>query len=248
MTITSWDYDDPTPNPCFQGNSCSVGVNHRHTAGTGGSYYNEPTWGYDTTFGGTPCVTESRTIGELGICLRDHPSDRGKSGVFLQLPMDGVTRHQGTMVSQECVGIFIQPQTSAGTSAGYLIPGSVCGIAPPPIGACSTPNDIMLDHGSLAQNAITGNTISSLFLIDCNQSVRGMLNMLVPADNYISLGNSGVKSSISINGTPALHDRGVPVNLVTGENRVTISSTLTSTGPVTAGSHQGDAIMVLSLQ
>lgn len=108
--------------------------------------------------------------------------------------------------------------------------------------------DIVLDHRDVSAESISGNSVSSNFLIDCNLPVNAVLNVQVSTDNYIALGNSGIKSAIAINGTPVIYGQGVPVRLATGENRLTMTSTLKGPTTVTAGSYMGTAMMIISLQ
>jgi hypothetical protein len=244
-TIVSWDENDVLPNPCFGKTPCAISINHRHELdGTGGKPFT--VW-RSTTSGGVACVSTSKTTGELARCLRENPSNvkgssmNGTSGVNLNLPYSNVVKHVGPALTQECVGMFYHLSANLDNS-GQLLPGSVCGVAPPPVGACKMPGSIELDHLTLPNNEIDGNKKTSKFVIDCNRIVYSELHIIGMKNGYLPLGDSGVMSTIELNGKNASNM--VPLVLMEGQNVLDISSTLSSVGRPKAGAHRGDAVLV----
>lgn len=243
--ISSWDYADETPNPCYKLPVCYIAISHRHND-LGGGGYPTTVW----TSKGVPCVSTSQNIGELGECLATFPSNRkgedhGEVGVRLVTPYSGTAGHSGSTILQECVGIFWSTALPSGAFGGNLLPGSVCGIAPPPVGACGMPDAIMLDHGSLAADSIEGNVAQQNIFIDCNKPIDGRLFLEGINNGSLALG-SGISSTIKLNGTP-LDSTGVNIPLKTGANLMNITSTLTSSGKPVEGEHIGQGVLILAL-
>nr|WP_162790956.1 hypothetical protein [Enterobacter roggenkampii] len=195
-------------------------------------------------------MVEAATVGELGICLRDKlsndPNHIGAVHTYLTLPYSTRGIHTGSTVTQECVGVFYNIGSSH-IEKGTPLPGSVCGIAPPPYGACRIPDSIELDHGILSPEDVNGNSVSTQFIIDCNMPLDAKIYVNMPENEYIPLGDSGIKSALKINQQSIVNGSGVAVNLSTGVNNINISSTLSATSNVIAGSYQGQSIIVLAV-
>lgn len=247
-TISSWDYDDATPNPCFN-TTCIVGISHRHTnSGSGGNNSGAgwtEAW-YASASSGVACVRSSRTIGELGQCLRDNPSNKGITGRQLITPYSGTpVHHNGSTITQECVGIFYKIGT-ANLNGGIPMPGSICGIAPPPVGACGMPDNVEINHGSLSAEEVAGNQRTVQFVIDCNQKLSAKLFLTNMENDRLKLGDSGITSSLLINGRP-LTNQGVPLTLAASVNTINVSSTLASSGNTPSGAFQGEGVLLLAM-
>lgn len=246
--ISSWDYADATPNPCFGLPVCYVGISHRHTL-SGRNGATVTVWSSK----GVPCVSSSATIGELGKCVAAFPSNikgsstSGTAGVRLVTPYSGMTGHIGNSVIQECVGIFWATSTmTEDNNVGTLLPGSVCGIAPPPAGACGMPDAIMLDHGSLAADDVQDHVAQQQISIDCNKSIDGRLYLQGGVSNgKLPLGG-GITSTIALNGS-TLTDAGMLIPLKVGANPLMITSTLSTSGKITTGEHTGQGVLILTL-
>lgn len=230
-TIDSW-VDDSNPNPCYGLPKCEISINHRHYAdGTGATPAVEWRGG---------CVVTSETMNSLKQCLTSSDSP----GIVLNLPYSSVFTHTGEAVTQECVGLFYGDFGSADIN-WKLLPGSVCGIAPPPVGACTLQGEIILDHGTLSTDMANGNTVSTSLNIDCNQNVDAKL-ALVNAEEGISMDNGHIISQIFVNDIP-LSNGPAPVDLVTGQNSVTIKSLLNVNNP-DIGSYQASGVIILTIE
>lgn len=246
-TIRAWDYDDGAPNPCYKLPYCTIALSHRHFSdGRSGSI--QTGWRGSKT----PCILSSRTIGELGICLRDNPSSFGasdegsESGVRLRIPYVGITDHTGGAVTQECVGIFYAPNAVSSSAQKLLmLPGSVCGIAPPPAGACKMADNLEINHGVLDVTEVNGASAESILNIDCNQNIPAKI-YLDNTEGTISLSDD-IKSVITANGV-SVKD-GAKVNLAQGANSIKIRSQLAvSSSPISGGEFQGNGVLILTLQ
>ena len=243
FTIASWDYSDSTPNPCYNHEGCVVSINHRHHAnGEGGT---------PSAVWGEGCVPTSKTVGELGECLRDQRSSGGISNnnsyeVNLVLPFSAKTHHSGDAVTQECVGIFYN-QSGPLFGDWYPLAGSICGIAPPPVGACGMPDSLELNHGTLKSGDVDGNQASAQFIIDCNMPISVQLYMTMLNNNTLPLGDGSIRSTISMN-QQQMTEQGVSIDLKTGGNVVSVDSVLSTTGKPASGDFVGQGVVVLALR
>ncbi|WP_155959487.1 MrpH family fimbial adhesin [Klebsiella aerogenes] len=242
FTIDSFDNQDTTQNPCFGDTVCTVGINHRHSSkGEGGNAVFAEWTGRKGA--STSCVINVSTIGKLLNCLKNTDSNKGH--VRLNVPLSGVTNHTGPAVTQECVGLFWKKGSSS--AGGQLLPGSVCGIAPPPIGACSTPDSVVIDHKTLSESEVNLNNASATFIIDCNKKVAAKLYFKNLTGGKLNLGDGSIYSTLSIDNQP-VNDNGFNKDLSTGSNYINLSSSLHTNGKVKPGSYNGQAVMIISLQ
>lgn len=243
FTIASWDYSDATPNPCYNHRGCAVGIDHRHMAnGQGGT---------PSAIWEEGCVPLAKTVGELGECLRDQRSRAGTANdnaydVNLVLPFTAKTHHSGDALTQECVGIFYNLR---GAFYGDWDPmtGSICGIAPPPVGACGMPDSLELNHGTLKASDVDGSKASAQIIIDCNMPIAAQLHLSLMSNNALPLGDGSIRSAISMNQQP-MTDRGIDIDLKTGGNVVSVDSVLSAAGKPASGDFVGQGVVVLSLR
>ncbi|MES3576147.1 MrpH family fimbial adhesin [Enterobacter cloacae] len=246
-TIRAWDYDDGASNPCYKLPACTIAISHRHYSdGRSGSI--------QTGWRGSkvPCILSSRTIGELGICLRDNASSFGaadegsESGIRLNIPFVSTTLHSGGAVTQECVGIFYATHAVASSEQKLImLPGSVCGIAPPPAGACKMADNLEINHGVLDVTEVNGASAESVLNIDCNQAIPAKI-YLDNTEGTISLSDD-IKSIITANGA-GVKD-GAKINLAQGANSIRIRSQLTTSSlSVGSGEFQASGVLILTLQ
>ncbi|MGA3697112.1 adhesin [Enterobacteriaceae bacterium TYF_5] len=237
--IQRWDPEPPgTLNPCYGWKKCYITINHRHQAdGSGGSR--------------TKIILRDaekyRTMEELRIAVRN--SGR------LPLPYGpDVAKHRGVPLDtiQECVGLFYQKSSGGISDDGYLLPGSSCGIAPPPVGACQIINgSVDLDYGQINENEIENARRSQTIHVTCNKDMTvkviatGMASEHVPlrpdnslyADLYL---RSDAGEYLGEDGTIIY----VPKNRATP---VTVTSELHTNGRVDAGFFSGSGAMILTL-
>lgn len=235
-SIDSWEPDsNALANPCYDNSSCVIGVSHRHGSdGTGSGMDPSATW----TAMKYKCIFQAKDMNELRECLI-------KSG--LSFPKTGTVNHLGDVVTDECVGLFYKFSGITVDSDLLLLPGSVCGLAPPPTGGCTLPESVTLDHGVLSSNNISGNTVSHSIEIQCNKEIDGKLYIEGLDNGVLDLGDNSIYSTLSINNTPVT-DSGIHIGLVIGNNSVQIKSILATNGTPTTGNHQGQAIMILALE
>ncbi|WP_164057809.1 hypothetical protein, partial [Serratia marcescens] len=245
-TISEWDYEDSTPNPCYGLTSCYVAISHRHNT-AGGPGNTVTSWSAN----GVKCISSSKNIGELGVCLKDSPSNiKGTNypwaiGIHLTIPFSGDTVHGGAIVYPECVGMFWSTTPIKMDSPGSLLPGSVCGLAPAPTGNCGMPDSIMLDHGSVPNNSIDGSKAVQQITIDCNNPLSGRLFLQGLTKGKLPVGG-GIYSTISLNNL-ILNESGVKIPLVGGANPLLITSTLSTSGQISGGEHVGHGVLILTL-
>ncbi|MGK2695367.1 MrpH family fimbial adhesin [Serratia surfactantfaciens] len=236
--LESWDTDDPSPNPCYQQSQCAIGINHRHTsANTGGSTDVTPS---ASVVGSSvhPQITKLKTMGELSSYYQR----------YYPLPISGKTSHVGDPITQECVGLFYT--TSSGSAvlgaSARLMPSSVCGIAPPPVGVCGIDEQQLdLNHGVLPDTELAGNTARGSLRVVCSQKMNIVMYIRVGSNGRLDLGSSGVYSTLRING--ALGNLGYQFTADTRGVTVPITSTLGVTGNIKAGNYSGQSVAILAL-
>ena len=247
FSILQWDYADATPNPCYGSESCYVAISHVHTkAKKSGKTVTQ--W----SVRGTPCLASAQTMGELGLCLKTSPSDinGGYSpylvNVRLSLPYNGKTEHSGPAIKSECVSLFWSTKFIDMDSGASLLPGSVCGLAPPPSGRCSMQDSITLDHGYLAMERVDGSVARQQISISCSERIKAKLFLAGLIDNRLPMGG-GIESTLKINDT-LLANTGVSVPLKKGATPLTITSTLSTTGHPAGGEHTGQGVLILTME
>lgn len=246
FTISSWDEDDETPNPCYSATRCTIFIGHKHNAaGTSGTGYVK-SWG--TTYGNTTnnFLIASRTMGELGANMKS----------VLSLPFSGTTGHQAdSIATEECVGLFytatenLGSNETSGVSSSFqghtLLPGSVCGTAPAPSGSCDfdVPS-VTIDHGTLSKSEIEGHTASSSVTISCTSPKT--VKLYIQTGDDLDLREDGsIYSKLYINNN-SLGTDGLSVD-VESQTSVDVSSVLYTNGTVAAGEFSGSAVMVITI-
>lgn len=233
--IARWDeYSPNTPNSCTY-RPCYVTINHKHTAS------------------GTPGVSTYQAVNVTGLATMSEVRNAFKN--VHTLPFRGQTRHDGDVLNsnQECVGLFFQPtQGSTVNAGGYMIPGSLCGIAPPPVGACKINENIPdLSFGSISEAELAGQIREVTVSVSCNLP----MNVLVIATG-VSGTNSreNLRSDGSLYANLTLGDYNAPgengYSLYVpggGANTVKLKARLGTNGRVQPGSFRGGAALILTV-
>lgn len=239
--VIDWDYTDQTKNPCSGYISCTLDMALYSTNGALDSWLS-----YPITTKHRPCMTDAKTLGELGQCLEGYTTQPG-------LAIDTFTFSNPTHVNvrfgpRENVVVCVRMSLSGvkdawGTQQLGTIP-TVCGIAPPPVGVCSTPDSIDFDHGTINSNYSNGNLLTNTFNVECNQALTAQINLYGLEDSKLKL-TDGLSSALKINGYNA--DNTPSFNLNAGGNSFNITSELIKSGAVTAGDYQAQTVMVLTI-
>ncbi|WP_164058205.1 adhesin [Serratia marcescens] len=239
FVLESWDMDDLSPNPCYQQANCAIGINHRHTStNTGGTSSVSPS-AYVVGSTRYPQITQLATMGELS---------RFYQSIY-PLPIQGSTWHVGESITQECVGLFYNTRSGSAVtgSNARLMPSSVCGIAPPPVGVCGIDEQQLdLNHGVLQDTELAGNTARGSLRVVCSQKMNIVMYIRTGSSGRLDLGNnSGVYSTLRINGV--LGNQGYPFTADTSGITLPVTSTLGVTGTVKAGDYSGQSVAILAL-
>lgn len=233
--ISSWSTEeDSQPNPCYGYAYCWLHVNHRHTAaGTGGSA--DPAYGQLN-------IGAAKTIGDVRkLWIAAHP-----------MPNTGQTRHQGDVLTEECVGLFYVAKDIAAvydTDPRILFPGSVCGLAPPPVGSCKLDGDITLDYGSVSAASLNGKVISKTSSVTCSKDMAIQLWLFNPSDDSDQVplrSDNSIVAKLTLNGDSAT--AGKTINVTSGvATPFTVSSEALVSGSPEAGAFSGSAILLLAI-
>lgn len=243
-TISDWDTNDTTANPCYGLSACTIFIGHRHDAnGTSGPKIVR-SWASSAT--AYKYLLTEETMGGLAAKFKEHYS----------LPKSGTTRHSGNAIStEECVGIFYAPGESLGNLtdvnsskfSGYsTLPGSICGAAPAPSGTCDFVQDsITLDHGTLSKSELEGHQVSSTVNITCTSAKT--LTLYIHAANDVELREDGsLYSELYMNDT-ILGTTGITLD-VDSDAVVDVKSVLRTNGSVTAGEFSGSTVMLITIE
>ena len=239
FTISAWT-PDSSANPCFGDPSCEIVINHIHRNSGLGS--RDPAGKFEES-----CVSTSATMNDLKKCLMgkvvhmDNPSSNIPYTAFA-LPYSGMVFHSGEVLTSECVGLFY-----GSNSIYHLLPGSSCGIAPSPTYSCKLPASINLDHGSIPSDQINGAITTQNISLNCTGNMSLKLALEGTSNGMLSLGNSGINSTISID-SKEITDNGINLNLKSGVNNFIVKSTLSTSGKSVAGKYSGNGILILAVQ
>lgn len=234
-TIEYWDTVDATPNPCYRTSpQCTVFIGHRHSdggeAGPGVSDGNEYLDG----------IQGLATVGDVGREFQKKYS----------LPRSGTQNHVGPAVTQECVGMYYKTSTGTADSWGSLMmPSSLCGIVPPPVGKCEfTETSIELTHGQVQLKDIEGHQARQTGYIRCTEEMDVMVYLAGSAGNgMVNLRNDGsLQTRLTIGGVSG--STGVRIHALPSiKMPLEFMSTLTKVGTVEAGDFFGSATAILTM-
>lgn len=165
----------------------------------------------------------------------------------ISLPYQGTAKHVGPALNsnQECVGLFYESK-SDGWSNGRLLPGSLCGIAPPPVGACEVNSgSVILDYGDIDEVSLPGAARNQSITVTCNLD----MNILVIASGADSgrvplRADNSLYADLFLNNNPG--EKGAPIYVPAGgETRVDVKSVLQTRGRVAAGAFEGSGSIIL---
>ncbi|EJD6498862.1 adhesin [Providencia rettgeri] len=236
--IARWDPEPPkVQNPCFnKGFQCYLTISHKHTSlGLPG----DPT----------------EVLAEISQ-YQYMDQVQNIPGVLSKALAPGTkwAEHRGVVLerNQECVGLFWQNTRSGIPSLGGLIPGSLCGIAPPPVGACNINNSIPdINFGSISEADLAGQTKQVNIDVTCNLD----MDVLVIATG-INVTNGHVKLRpdgslyadlyLGSNDTPG--ENGYKIHVPAGGvSTVNLKAVLGTNGRVEAGRFDGAAALILTV-
>ncbi|MCM2367784.1 adhesin [Proteus terrae] len=236
--IQRWDPESPgTLNPCYGWKRCYITINHRHEAdGSGGT----------ATKRILSNAQNYRTMEEL------------RQAVLAKLalpygPNKAVHRGVDPSLLQECVGLFYQEESSGIAKSGRLLPGSSCGIAPPPVGACQIiDGSVNLDYGEINENELNNARRSKNINITCNKDMSvkviatGMVSDRIPLRSDNSLYANLYLGTL--NGGEYPGEDGTIIFVPKGRaTSVSVSSVLRTNGRVEAGFFSGSGALILTL-
>lgn len=236
-----WEMDRANePNPCTlvlgkDGlKSCYISINHYHELPNKGGVNSRKDWKCGINLAGYKTLNEIRDV--------------AMNSCGLSLPRSGYSVHDGSIKTEECIGFFLGKSNTGGSS--YLLPGGICGIAPPPAGKCyfsyNGRTSVTLDHGTLSPDEINGDKKSDTFDLICNQSmsVKLISDMQKP---YLNLRSNGeITSQVTLNGQAA--NSGIVLSIPANRPvSVKVESTLRTTGSVTPGRFNGRATLVMAV-
>ncbi len=232
--IDRWDEEDPNArNPCYGAKKCNLQLNHRHYASGGGGLVTKVI---------IADITKYETMAEI----------REEAMRVFSIPYEGRITHiaeHGEPPVQECVGLFYGTQIQNNYDANArLLPGSICGIAPPPVGACKVLEDsLLIDYKELYANELDDASRSVDVNITCNLDVEvNVYAAGADADEVVLRSDKSLLANLYLNDQPA--PKGIAVT-VTKNDKATISlkSILKTNGKVEPGAFSGSGYLILTL-
>lgn len=229
--IERWDPETSgILNPCYGWPVCYVTVNHKHTVnGTGGN----PAFQIAR-------IEKLRTLAEVRDVVLKNRS----------FPIEGQTTHRGPSLNsnQECVGLFYQPNSSGISPRGKLLPGSLCGIAPLPVGACKiSEGAVNLNYGDIDEASLSGAKRSETINVTCNLAMKVLVIASGSDSGRVPLrADKSLYADLYLNNYPG--EKGVTVNVPAGGSApVSVSSTLRTNGRVAPGRFSGSGSIILTM-
>lgn len=262
--LVSIDYNDPTPNPCYQTN-CAItfGVFTNLINGSGYQQYRiansgngDTFWGWHISSGAkhvVPEIREVKTLGELYAVMRPtglvpQPT-RGMSttGYYCDPTFGGkfcIFKDQWEAYSNVCYALTYYFHSS---DALKVFPGQSCIGPTPPNNECKVDaGAVTLDHGELATDAVNGHRKNENVRISCTYPANANLAILSKdANEKIMLKNdNSLYSTVTIDGAPGIS--GKKINIPQGGTTINLESTLHTVGNVEAGPFSGTAILVIN--
>ncbi|WP_350307223.1 MrpH family fimbial adhesin [Photorhabdus viridis] len=230
FVIERWDQEnDFTPNPCYGYSACWISVNHRHFAD---GYSGQPYRIFNTR------VERFKTMKQVQAEILKYTS----------FPITGVAKHFGPAIRshQECVGLFYE--TDQNGFHGRLLPGSLCGVAPPPIGFCQvSEGSVELDYGSIDEAELENATKTGNINVTCNVDINIVVIATGLNGEFVPLRNDGsLKAKLLLNDKKG--EDGVSVFVPAGGNvPITVKSILQKNGRVEAGPFSGSGTIILAM-
>ncbi|HHE6470170.1 TPA: hypothetical protein ACPFI9_002730 [Providencia rettgeri] len=238
-----WKASSPTEgNPCVAvlgavgAKKCYFTINHLHEGKDTGGVASRIDWDCRINF--ATYKTMEAIIGDA----------RDLCG--LTFPYRGSSRHSGRITTDECVGLFLGD--SQRESKGKILPGGICGIAPPPAGKCyftsptGSANSLELNHGALNADELNGDVETGLFYIQCNKDMSVKVSSNLQQDNVYLRPNGELQSYVTLNNQSASKGlvQSVKANQVWP---VQVASTLRTNGAVAPGKFSGRITLVLTI-
>ncbi|WP_156506633.1 hypothetical protein [Pantoea sp. OXWO6B1] len=227
LKTDAWtDESDNNPNPCFSDSATCVltmGVRLSSTS----SKYRIDNDNYT-------CINKTKTIGEIRKYFNMDSYYAVKVGPEEITPTS-------------CVGLFYGDYF---TQEWKLLPGSMCGIIPPPVGRCKFSGDLTLNYGTLSSSALNGKKISGRVDVICDTNINLSVMLFNPNDGSqtVPLRKDGsLVAKMTLNGKDASQsgeifsiDKNRPATLeVTSEAIVS--------GAPDPGEFSGSAVIVLNI-
>ncbi|OAT24999.1 adhesin [Proteus myxofaciens] len=232
--IQRWDPEPPSAlNPCYGWKRCYITINHRHQPDQSG--------GVATKF-----ILDNghkyRTMEQLRTAVLK------KLGGLPYGPDVAVHRKVDTSLLQECVGLFYQSNQYGYASSGRLLPGSSCGIAPPPVGSCQIiEGSVDLDYGNVNEDELNNARRAKNIRVTCNKDMRiqvvatGMVSDRIPLRN-----NNSLYANLYLNGKSG--EQGEIISVAKDRaTTVEVSSILRTNGRVEPGRFSGSGALILTL-
>ena len=243
--VLEWDYSDTTANPCYLKGSCYLqpylvkdGAWQNHVLAHPQSLHSKY----------RPCITTSPTLGALGQCLDGYSVPSATSNPGSVITFSSSTHliykfYSSVPPANYCFKIWVFGGDWGTQDLGTI--SGVCGIAPPPIGICSTPDSIDLDHGMVNSKFTSSTILSEQFNVECNQDMTATIILSGLNNGRLKL-TDNLESELKINGYQA--DKTPNLNFKAGSNSINITSELINSGIVTGGEYQAQAIMTLAIE
>lgn len=229
--IQRWDPEEPyTPNPCYGWSQCWITINHKHDAnGSPGSAVRS-----------IVRVEKERYLAGVRDAVMRVES----------FPIQGTARHDGDPLTsnQECVGLFYESKAGGWSPNGRLLPGSLCGIAPPPVGACKiTEGAVNLNYGDIDEVSLENAARAQNINVTCNLAMKVLVIASGSDSGRVPLRpDNSLYADLFLDGYPG--EKGsvidVPKN---GSIPVEVKSILHTNGRVAPGYFSGSGSIILTM-
>lgn len=229
QSITVWDEDSSSLNPCYGWGSCYIGPDVLYTNSTPGLYGS--------------CIESSN-------CIRIEKYRTAKEVETEWKKTFGVpwVSREYKVISNNasCVGLFyIQKPGLHGGSA--IWPNSVCGKLPPPNLTCSLNIPSVIDFGTISSHDISGKTHEINGYVQCSSfgAVRIFAQSSFGAENIYFNNEKHFYANLFINGESAW--KGVDYTLLSGvPMAINLKAKLTAKQAIDAGNYSAQAVVYIA--
>ncbi|KYQ98600.1 hypothetical protein AWY96_08735 [Serratia plymuthica] len=221
--IASADVNDPTPNPCYQRNDCSMAVTWYYSGGSGfGQVYNASQYSF---------VAGSKTLGDIGAALYrlgvvGNESWQDLYGNNVRCIYFGYVKGSGgfgRFPGQSCHQVSIDPAQC------YFDTGSAS-----------------INYGVVSADRVNGQIAQTVIHASCTQDIRVKVISAQASGSMVNLRPDGrLNAKITINDAPM--SDGYTFTATPAGTALNIKSELIASGEIPPGDFYGNAVVVITL-
>ncbi|MNG70025.1 hypothetical protein D3C79_284010 [compost metagenome] len=254
--LVSIDFNDPTPNPCYNKGCIIIFGPYHNYARYPQEYFQShstPHWDTSSHHG----IKTQKTMGELYTYLSQNGSKKlsvgmeskgyGQQRSYCDPGFDEkicIIKNKWEAYSKVCHALVYSYISS---SYYYSFPGQGCIGPTPPNNECNIDaGAVTLDHGQLGTDEVNGHRKRESFRISCTYPANAEVSVVSNnANEKIMLkGDGSLYSTVTVDGVPGI--TGKKITIPTGGTAIDLESTLHTVGNVEEGPFSGNGILIIN--